>query len=415
MKIRDGGYYKQRNGLIRGPMIVVVGEGYAIEGRRENKTLTKWKMNGEHFPRQLCAHNERIDLVEEVVVFPMPELSPRDNTVASDDDGYILEFVMDYQADSDDDGLYLFTRGRLLDMLKVRDGYNKRMVSLNLTLDTSEAREDLRKALEQMSTGIAHLAPVTDVEFKNINPTRIEDFASVLADSIANGLTVHAFENDLNAGLAINGHIDVITNNISARLITFLRAEGVNVYYDGGIVKGPAKTAMSEAPSLRSNETTAADAMAEVLLNSPVMKEVHRALAKTGMSEVTTEEAEDFLGIPRKNAKSWADGGFTGKPGLSPQVRMGWMAPRTGRKVTADDFEALHLAKPAPTPTPTPGSVWLHRNGNRYAVVMIANGESERQEKYPTTVVYRNISNGNVYSRKLSDWHRSMTEVGASA
>lgn len=383
MQIRDGGYYKDGRGVIYGPVKV---EGFIAT---LNGSLGKrWHLDG----RRVGTLNSKWNLVEELVVFPMPEMSPRDSTVANDEDGYILEFVSDYQADSDDDGLYLFTRGCLLDMLKVRDGYNKRMVRVDLTLDTSEAREDLRKALEQMGTSIAHLMPATDVEFKNINPKKIEDFASVLAKSIADALTVHAFENDLNAGLAIDGHIDVITKNISARLITFLRAEGVNVYYDGGVVKGPAKTGMSEAPSLRSNETTAADAMAEVLLNSPIMKELHRAAAKTAMSEHAADPAS-YL----KNAKSWADGGFTGKPSDLPQAK---------------SFESLYLCKPAPTPTP--GSVWKHRNGNHYAVVMIANGESERQENYPTTVVYRNVENGNVYSRKLSDWHRSMTEIGAS-
>lgn len=268
MQIRDGRYYKDGRGVIFGP--ITVEDGIAKLGGSINK---RWHLDG----RRVGMNDSKWNLVEELVVFPMPELSPRDNTVANDDDGYILEFVADYQTDEHDDGLHLFTRSRLLDMLKVRDGYNKRMVSLNLTLDTREAREELRKALENLHVDAGKLIPLVPGEpmrFLNINPTRIEDFASVLADSIANGLTVHAFENDLNAGLAINGHIDVITKNISARLITFLRAEGVNVYYDGGIVKGPAKTGMSEAPSLRSNETTAADAMAEVLLNSPVMKEL---------------------------------------------------------------------------------------------------------------------------------------------
>lgn len=58
-----------------------------------------------------------------------------------------------------------------------------------------------------------------------------------------------------------------------------------------------------------------------------------------------------------------------------------------------------------------PSTLWQHYNGNKYEVLLLSNTESERQEKYPTTVVYRNISNRNIYSRKLSDWHRSMTHV----
>ena len=412
MQIREGGYYKQRNGLIRGPMKVVVGGGYAFEERRGNKTLTKWKLTGEHFPRQLCAHNERVDLVEEMAVFPMPEITDADRFVAHENDGFALEFAGNYNSYTNDDcTLYLFTQSELLRMIKDQRDHLQKSIHVTLPTNSEEDREALFQVLAKLMSleAVGKIIPPDNLdEIVNINPTRIEDFASGLAASIANGLTVHAFENDLNAGLAINGHIDVITKNISARLITFLRAEGVNVYYDGGIVKGPAKTAMREAPSLRSSETTAADAMAEVLLNSPVMEELHRV--ETRIRECATDPAT-YL----KNTKSWAEGGFTGTPGLSPQERMGWVTPRTRRKVTAEDFESLHLCKPAPTPTPTPGSVWMHRNGNRYAVVMITNAESERQEKYPTTVVYRNVSNGNVYSRKLSDWHRSMTEVGASA
>lgn len=60
---------------------------------------------------------------------------------------------------------------------------------------------------------------------------------------------------------------------------------------------------------------------------------------------------------------------------------------------------------------PKPGSVWQHRNGNRYEVLFLTNDSSERQDRYPRTVVYRNTANGNRYSRALSDWHRSMTWV----
>lgn len=59
---------------------------------------------------------------------------------------------------------------------------------------------------------------------------------------------------------------------------------------------------------------------------------------------------------------------------------------------------------------PAPGSIWQHSNGNRYCVVMITNADSDK-EKYPTTVVHRNVFNGKIYSRELSDWHRSMSSV----
>lgn len=60
---------------------------------------------------------------------------------------------------------------------------------------------------------------------------------------------------------------------------------------------------------------------------------------------------------------------------------------------------------------PRIGSVWRHHNGNEYAVEMFTNIETDRQSTYPTTIVYRNLSNGAVYSRALMDWERSMTLV----
>ena len=57
---------------------------------------------------------------------------------------------------------------------------------------------------------------------------------------------------------------------------------------------------------------------------------------------------------------------------------------------------------------PQVNTIWQHSNGNQYQVVMFTNIETDRQDKYPTTVVYRNLMNGKAYSRKLSDWERSM-------
>lgn len=54
------------------------------------------------------------------------------------------------------------------------------------------------------------------------------------------------------------------------------------------------------------------------------------------------------------------------------------------------------------------GSVWVHTNGNRYMVLMLANEFTEHPDRYPATVVYRG-ENGRIWSRALSDWHRSMS------
>lgn len=53
---------------------------------------------------------------------------------------------------------------------------------------------------------------------------------------------------------------------------------------------------------------------------------------------------------------------------------------------------------------------WRHRNGAEYTVWAFTNTESTNPD-YPETIVYHG-DNGNLWSRPLSDWHRSMTKVG---
>jgi hypothetical protein len=55
------------------------------------------------------------------------------------------------------------------------------------------------------------------------------------------------------------------------------------------------------------------------------------------------------------------------------------------------------------------GTSWRHHNGNMYVVQGFANVEPDRQDQYPTTIIYVNYYNGHVYCRKLIDWSRSMT------
>lgn len=55
-------------------------------------------------------------------------------------------------------------------------------------------------------------------------------------------------------------------------------------------------------------------------------------------------------------------------------------------------------------------SVWEHYNKKTtYEILAITNESSEDQTRYPTTVVYRGLDNGKLWSRPLWDWHRSMT------
>ncbi len=76
------------------------------------------------------------------------------------------------------------------------------------------------------------------------------------------------------------------------------------------------------------------------------------------------------------------------------------------------EFQTWLATKPPQAPV-TVGSRWTHTNGNVYSVYDLTNTQSDRPDKYPVLVSYCG-SNGNTWSRKLSDWHRSMTPVPAS-
>lgn len=62
---------------------------------------------------------------------------------------------------------------------------------------------------------------------------------------------------------------------------------------------------------------------------------------------------------------------------------------------------------------PEVGSIWEHRNGNQYEVTGITNLHTEDHDKYPITVNYRG-QNLKTWSRRLVDWHCSMTELETS-
>lgn len=61
---------------------------------------------------------------------------------------------------------------------------------------------------------------------------------------------------------------------------------------------------------------------------------------------------------------------------------------------------------------PGVGTVWQHRNGNRYTAIGILNAHTEQPDKYPVMVSYVG-SNGRTWARRLDDWHRSMTLLAA--
>lgn len=56
-------------------------------------------------------------------------------------------------------------------------------------------------------------------------------------------------------------------------------------------------------------------------------------------------------------------------------------------------------------------SVWQHKNGNYYQVIMLTNlsAEESRKTEYPPTVVYKSLSDGKVWSRTVERWFPSFT------
>lgn len=60
---------------------------------------------------------------------------------------------------------------------------------------------------------------------------------------------------------------------------------------------------------------------------------------------------------------------------------------------------------------PEPGSTWRHTSGCDYHVITVSNLGSVRLKEYPITIVYESLIDSKVWSRPLSKWHQSMTEV----
>ena len=77
------------------------------------------------------------------------------------------------------------------------------------------------------------------------------------------------------------------------------------------------------------------------------------------------------------------------------------------------DYDRKNFGSTIPQQEVKTNSVWKHTNGNLYIVLVIANEKADesRIQQYPVTVVYGG-ENGNVWSRPLTEWHRSMSYVG---
>lgn len=67
---------------------------------------------------------------------------------------------------------------------------------------------------------------------------------------------------------------------------------------------------------------------------------------------------------------------------------------------------------------PMVGSRWMHRNGNVYQVIAFTNTSKDavrfkpdEVERYPDMIIYQNVNNGTLWSREVTDWHRSFQQV----
>lgn len=56
------------------------------------------------------------------------------------------------------------------------------------------------------------------------------------------------------------------------------------------------------------------------------------------------------------------------------------------------------------------GKQYIHKNGNIYTVLFLTNVDSDDKVNHPIDVVYMG-QNGKIWSRRLSDWNRSFTEI----
>lgn len=60
-----------------------------------------------------------------------------------------------------------------------------------------------------------------------------------------------------------------------------------------------------------------------------------------------------------------------------------------------------------PQSRPYVGSVWRHHSGRLYTVLMLTNENSDRQDRFPTTVCYQG-QNGHRWSRPLVEFTDKM-------
>ena len=56
-------------------------------------------------------------------------------------------------------------------------------------------------------------------------------------------------------------------------------------------------------------------------------------------------------------------------------------------------------------------SLWRHKNGDFYRVILIANKDSKRIDEYPVTVVYKRLCDETIWCRPFYRWLGSFENV----
>ena len=60
---------------------------------------------------------------------------------------------------------------------------------------------------------------------------------------------------------------------------------------------------------------------------------------------------------------------------------------------------------------PEQKTIWEHKNGDQYQVIMFSNLDSERHDEYPPTITYQRLKDDTIWSRPLSKWYQSFKIV----
>ena len=119
-------------------------------------------------------------------------------------------------------------------------------------------------------------------------------------------------------------------------------------------------------------------------------------LVKDCLLRLSADEIADILKVSRSTVIRWSEGKNLPSYGVRKSL-FRWIR-------NPDNYPPLRDKD-----IPLPGEKWRHYNGLVYTVLFLTNKDSVYEQHQPT-VIYQG-ANGKLWSRVLSDWHRSFTRV----